>query len=45
MECVDCGHSGPSVEVRLCPWALELDFEEREVTLCEACYDQRAMDT
>ena len=43
MQCDDCGKYKESVHETTCPFAYEIDDEMVECTLCNECYEERAM--
>ena len=43
-ECPCCGKTNSEVTTKLDPFALEIYNEEIEMTACEECFYQRAMD-
>ena len=44
LTCQDCGTQDRTVRETHCPYAYEINDEEKEVTLCQDCYSNRCQE-
>lgn len=44
LTCDDCGKEKEDVKHTICPFAYEIHDKEVDVTLCDECKGERAMD-